>query len=221
MANRLFTQFQYSLHKAPVALDCSFTVASTDSAGLGITGLTGAGIKAVYMHTSATPAAGNPNPDAGTIIIQFQDTYFKFFGMDSDLRSPSSGTPLAITAAGANIVAGTPYIISAVGTSTLADFRAIGLPIGITPAIGVAFIGSSTTGSGTGTGFVQVARSAGAGIDHLEIVGNPSLTIGAGSSAPFMILNCNLSLVKTQPADGTVIDLHFLLSNSSILVSGE
>lgn len=222
MANRLFTQFQYSLHKAPVLLDCNFIVDVANGNGLGIRSLKGPGIKAVYMHTSAPlMGSGNPNPAAGTILVQFQDTYFRSLSGGSAIIAPVSGTPIVITAAGAHIVAGTPYVITQVGTSTLADWQAIGLPIGTIPAVGVAFIGSSTTGSGVGTGQVMVVKATGAGIDHFETIGNPNLTIGNSTQFPYMLINCMLNTTKTQPSDETVISLQFLLSNSSIIVQGE
>ncbi len=221
MANRLFTQMFYTLHKYPVLLDCNFVVDATNGNGLGIRSLKGPGIKNVFMHTSATPDANNPNPAAGTIIVQFQDSYFRSFSGGSAIVSPVSGTPIVITAAGAHIVAGTPYIIVQTGTSTLADWQAIGLPVGTVPAVGVAFIGSATTGSGTGTGMVEVVAATGSGIDHFETVGNPSLTIGNSTQSPYMIINCMLNTTKTQPANETVISLQFLLSNSSIKTQGE
>ncbi len=222
MANRNFTQRLYTLHNAPVLLDCNFIVDSTNGNGLGIRSLKGPGIAAVYMHTSATPAAGNPNPAAGTILVQFQDNYNRSFSGGSAIVAPVSGTPIVITAAGAHIVAGTPYVIVVTGTSTLADWQAIGLPVGIVPAVGVAFIGSSTTGSGTGTGAVEVVAATGSGIDHFETIGNPNLTLASAAvQGSYILLNCMLSTTKTQPADGTVISLQFYLSNSSIMVSGE
>ncbi len=222
MANRLFTQMFYTLHKYPVLLDCNFVVDATNGNGLGIRSLKGPGIKNVFMHTSAPlSGSGNPNPAAGTIIVQFQDSYFRSFSGGSAIVSPVSGTPIVITAAGAHIVAGTPYIIVQTGTSTLADWQAIGLPVGTVPAVGVAFIGSATTGSGTGTGMVEVVAATGSGIDHFETVGNPNLTIGNSTQSPYMIINCMLNTTKTQPANETVISLQFLLSNSSIKTQGE
>ncbi len=222
MANRLFTQFNYSLHKMPVSLDCNFVVDQANGNGLGLRSLKGPGILKAYMHTSAPLAgSGNPNPAAGTIIVYFQDTYFRSLSGCSSIVAPVSGTPIVITAAGAHIVNGTPYVITQVGTSTTADWQAIGLPVGIIPAVGVAFIGSATTGAGTGSGQVMVVKATASGIDHFETVGDPNLTIGNGSSTPYIIIDCFLGTTKTQPADGTVISLQFLLSNSSIIVQGE
>lgn len=234
MSARDYTKVFYTLHNYPVLLDCNFIVDSANGNGLGIRSLKGPGIKAVFMHTSTTPLAGNPNPAAGTIIVQFQDAYFRSFSGGSAIVSPLSGTPIVVTAAGAHIVAGTPYVIVQVGTTTTAEWQSIGVPIGVTPAVGVAFIGSATTGAGVGTGLVEVVSATGSGIDHFETVGDPNTTIGSGTIAtnaygyggqgaaiPYIIINCMLDTVKTQPADGTVISLQFLMSNSSLIRSGE
>lgn len=231
MANRYSTQFFASLHKAPFLLDCNFVVDSANGNGLGLRSLKGPGILNAFMHTSATPGFGNangnvpqlnPNPAAGTIIVQFQDNWPRSLSGGFSLVTPVSGTPIVITAAGAHIVAGTPYTIVAVGTSTLADWVAIGLPVGIVPAVGVTFIGSSTTGSGTGTGMVEVALATGSGIDHFETIGDPNTTINPSAigATAYMVINCMLNTTKTQPADGTVISLQFLMNNSSVVVSG-
>src|ERR1017187_394412 len=53
-------------HNEATILDCNFVVDSANGNGLGIRNLKGSGrVAQVFMHTSATPAAGNPNPVAG------------------------------------------------------------------------------------------------------------------------------------------------------------
>ncbi|MES1988074.1 MAG: hypothetical protein V4440_08605, partial [Pseudomonadota bacterium] len=149
MANRRFTQFNYSLHTMPVWLDCSFTV--DDSNANGITGLVGPGIQAVYMHTATTPSAGNPNPAAGIAIVQFQDNYFKSYHLVGGQVSPASGSSILVASAGT--VATTTYQITILGTTTTAGWQSLGLPVGITPAVGVPFVATATT-TATGTGAV-------------------------------------------------------------------
>ena len=231
MANRRFTQFYNTLHSRPVQLDCNFIVDSTNGNGLGIRSLKGPGIANVYMKTSATPAAGNPNPAAGYIYVQFQDNYNRYYGGYSGAVAPASGSN--ITLVSGSMVVGGVYIITSLGTTTLAQWQAVGLPIGITPAVGASFVASATTGSGTGV--VQAMKAAGSGIGAFEVVGDPNLTltssapITAGSTAgSYMILACMsptsssvTTPVVTAPANGSVIGLTFVLSNSSIQVQGE
>jgi len=223
MANRYFNQFFYSPHKMPVQLDCNFVVDSTNGNGLGIRSLKGQGIQAVYMNTSATPA-GPVNPAAGYIYVQLQDSYNRYLAGTSGIVVPSTGAPISISGTGV-LTVGVPYIIASVGTSTAANWQAVGLPEGITPAVGVSFF-ATATGGGTGTG--SVVASGVAAIDTITVVGNANLTTGfvapeVGTSAPYIILKCigaTSSSVTTQtaiaPAAGSVIGLTFLFSNSSV-----
>ena len=227
MANRWYTQFYGSLHKKPVQLDCNFVVDATNGNGLGIRSLKGPGIAQVYMHTSATPAAGNPNPLSGYILVQFQDNFNRYFFGTAGAVSPVTGSNLSISGSGV-LTVGAPYVITSVGTSSQANWAAVGLPLGIIPAVGEAFF-ASVTGSGVGSGTVKASGVS--GISSIEVIGDPNQTIGAnfngasimgGSAGAYMILQClNGSGVVTAPAAGSVIGLSFFMGNSSILVQGE
>lgn len=227
MANRSFTRSFYSLEEYPVLISCNFIVDSTNGNGLGIRSLKGPGVKAVYMNTSATPATGNPNPLAGTILIQLQDNYNRSLsGFDAKV-SPVSGTPIVVTAAGAHLVPGTAYIIVTLGTTTTAQWHSLGVPVGVTPAVGVSFISGSLTGIGTGTGAVEVTAATGTGIASIETVGDPNLSIapykasGQGYGAYFIVQCRDYAGAIAAPAAGSVISLSFYLSNSSNTVQGE
>lgn len=239
MANRNWASSKmFSGHVMPILLDCNFVVDSANGNGLGIRSLKGPYIQNVFMHTSSTPGPGNsnnqtpnttvtnPNPLAGTIIVQFQDNFSRSYsGFDAKV-SPVSGTPIVVTAAGAHLVAGTAYTIVLVGTTTTAQWHALGVPAGVTPAVGVSFISGALTGIGVGTGAVEISAAAGTGICSIETFGDPNLSIapailsqGFGAQ---MILQCrDYAGAIAAPADGSVISLAFLLSNSSVLVQGE
>jgi hypothetical protein len=226
MANRWYTQFFGTLHKKPVMMDCSFVVDASNGNGLGIRSLKGPGIAQVYMHTSATPATGNPNPAAGIIVVQFQDNFNRYLFGTSGFVSPVSGTPISISGSSV-LTVGAPYIITSVGTSVQADWAAVGLPLGIIPAVGQPFI-ASVTGGGTGTGVVMAPSKS--GIMSIEVLGDPNLTLGSkyngaailgGSAGSYMVLQClNASGTITAPAAGSVVGLSFFMNNSSILVQG-
>lgn len=194
MANRRFYQFYQTLHQKPVQLDCQFTVARTNNKG--VTGLIGPGIQAVYMHTSTTPSALNPNPADGNIIVQLEDNYNFYYGGDHQVRSPASGTDVAVILAGSPLTVGTVYQISALGTTTTAEWHSLGVPAGTAPAVGVAFT-ALLVGLGTGTGKVQTANLKHSGISSIELFGNPNLSIkssiGAVTGAavgPYMMFKC-------------------------------
>jgi hypothetical protein len=226
MASRSFVQFVNTLHAKPVLLDCNFVVDSTNGNGLGIRSLKGPGIQAVYMNTSATPAVGNPNPVAGTILVQLQDNYSRSYSGFNAIVSPVSGTPIVVTAAGAHLVVGTAYIIVTLGTTTTTQWHTLGVPAGVTPAVGVSFI-ALVTGVGAGTGAVEVTAAAGSGICSIETVGDPNLSIGPapqagqGYGASFIFQCRDYTGAIAAPADGSVISLSFYLGDSSLMLSGE
>ena len=220
MANRNWASAGkiYSMHTMPTLIDCNFIVDVANGNGLGIRSLKGPAVKAVYMHTSAPlVGSGNPNPEAGTIVVILADNYNRSLsGFDSKV-SPVSGTPLTAT------TAGVPSVIVSLGTATLAQWQAVGLPLGFTPAIGTAFIPTASATIG-GSAAVEAAATAGTNITNIETVGNPNETIapsGTPGSGAMIILQCMKNAAKTQPADGSVISLAMYLSNSSVMVQGE
>lgn len=239
MANRNFANSRmYTGHVMPVLLDCNFVVDSTNGNGLGIRSLKGPYIQNVFMHTSATPGAGssnpqtlntpiiNPNPASGTIIVQLQDNYSRSYTGDHSFVSPLSGSALAIDSGSAALTAGSAYVITTLGTASLAQWQAIGVPKGVTPAVGVSFIALVTGSGAVSTSRVMAPTAAGSGIASIETVGDPNGSISpsilAQGFGAQLILECrSFAGSIAAPADGTVISLSFLLSNSSILVASE
>ena len=213
----------YIPHVMPVLVDCNFIVDASNANGLGIRSLKGPGVSQVYMNTSAPlSGSGNPNPDAGIIIVKMQDNYNRTYGGFSGFVGPAGASS---TSTVANVI----NIISVLGTATTAQWVAVGLPVGVTPAVGVAFVATSAAVIG-GAAQTAVAAAAGAGIDHIEAVGNGNLSIAPagvpvansldGQGATFYY-RCYKNTVLTAPAAGTVISLKFYLSNSAITVQGE
>lgn len=212
----------------PVTLDCNFIVDSTNGNGLGIRSLKGVGIANVFMHTSATPGIGNqnqtnPNPPSGYIVVQLADNYNRYLAGTSGFISPLSGSNLT------SVTANSVYVITSVGTGTQAQWQAIGLPLGVIPAVGAAFIASSST-SVPGSGTVQIPAAAGSTVDHIEVIGDFNQTLaplpnpiqpGVGGQAILVCLaatnSSTTTLVATAPANNTVIGLTFYLNNSSAL----
>ena len=206
----------YSMHVKPVLLDCNFAVTPTN--GTGITNLKGPAVSKVFMNTSTTPSGGNPNPPAGYIYVKLADNYNLSYGGFSMVEAPLSGTPITTT------VANAVYVISALGTTTTAQWVAKGLPVGVTPAVGVAFVATAAGALG-GTGAVQAIATAGANITDIQVVGNPDVTL-ANSAQPsngggYIILACFKNGALAAPATGSIINLAFYLSDSSILIQGE
>jgi len=237
MANRNFASSRmFTGHVMPVLIDTTFTVAPAN--GLGVTSMVGPYVQNVFMHTSTTPAVGNSNPATpnvvitnsnpanGTIVIQLQDNYNKCYVVGHSIIS-ANGTAVAITAASNNLTVGVAYTITVLGDATTANWRTVGVPVGITPAVGVSFI-ALATGAGAGT-TARVAPTAttGSAVASIEVVGQPNLTMapdptttqGYGAS---VILQCrDYAGALVAPATGSIISVSLLLSNSSVLIGGE
>lgn len=227
MANRNFANSRlYTGHVMPVLIDCNFVVDSTNGNGLGIRSLKGPYVANVFMHTSASPLAGNPNPASGTIVVQLQDNYSRSYsGFDAKV-SPVSGSALKID--NSALTQGVAYIITTLGDASAAAWHALGVPAGVTPAVGVSFIAASVgAGSNSSSSRVMTTAAAGSGICSVETVGDPNQSIAPDPSAAqgygaSFILQCrDYAGAIAAPADGSVISLSFYLSNSSVLIAGE
>lgn len=176
------------------------------------------------MHTSATPVAGNPNPAAGCILVKLQDSYNGYFGGFSGMVSPLGSNT-------ATVAAHTSYVITALGTTTSAQWLAAGVPASALlvgpnglpglPTIGTAFI-AIVSATIAGSPSVAPANTAGSGIDHIEVVGDPNQTVASQTAGGgYLLLQCFKNGVVTQPTDGTVLSLALYLSSTRILNKGE
>lgn len=225
MANRFFpnTGKLFATHVMPVLVDCNFVVAAADAGGAGITNLKGPGVSNVWMHTSQTPATGNPNPASGVIVVQLPDNYNRLFSAFATVTSPTSGSALKID--NTALTAGVAYSITTLGNATAAQWATLGVPAGVTPAVGVAFI-AANAGTSANTSTSRVMTAVTSGISSVEFVPHPDMAIsptpGLQSFGAQFILQCyNGSGAVTAPVDGSVIRLTLYLSNSSVKVAGE
>jgi hypothetical protein len=208
MSNRRFTQFFLTPHAKPVLLNVDIPIGATGAVG---TLANNTGI------TSVTRTA------AGTYKILFADNYNKCLGMDWDCWSPNSGSSILVTT---GTTSGVVYVITIVGTTTTAGWQTLGVPVGITPAVGVAFKAIATTTT-TGTGAIQVQAAAGSTLVDVEVIGNPNTTInptGVGAGAGYIIVqtlaatnSSTTTLVATDPANGTQLQLSFYFNDSSLV----
>jgi hypothetical protein len=194
-------------------IDATFIVDSTNGNGLGVRSVKGNGIAAVYMHTSATPAASNPNPASGYIIVQLASNWLGYVGGYSGFVSPLSGSSINVTSA---LTPGNPYVITSAGTTTAAGWQSLGLPLGLTPSPGQSFIAITATPT-TGTGTVQAPLATGSGTLYTDIVGDPNQSVSATGGAQLLIRvlgatsSSTTTLVATAPANNTVIGMRFVM----------
>jgi hypothetical protein len=218
MANKFYSNVGkfFAPHVYPVLLDCNFTIDSTTA--LGVTGLVGPGIASVQAKGTASNS-----PENGFIEVFLGDPYYKLYGVQAFFQAPNSGST-AINALVANRI----YVIASLGTSTTANWVTAGLPVGVTPAVGVAFQATGSTASlGTGTCSVSTVSTC----SGVELVGSANLSlapIGVGAASPYIYLKCvgatsssDTTLIAKQPANGTKVYLQIYLSNSSVVVQGE
>jgi len=211
----------------PMTVWCNFIVDAANGNGLGIRSLKSNGyVEAVFMHTSSTPgnsgALTNPNPALGYALVRFKNNFNVYLG-------GFSGQVFATTSnATTSTTTGNAYVITTLGTTTLAQWVAAGLPVGFTPAVGAAFVAKATGAIG-GTGTVGLP-----GIptgSQVTVVGSPAATIGnnaispnAGASILLQFTQPTSSsvttLVAANPADGTVVGLNFQFDGSTVTIDG-
>jgi hypothetical protein len=191
-------------------IDFNFIVDHANGNGLGIRSLKGSPlIKNVFMYTSATPATGNPFGQAaseGSLLVELSPLFQGFIAGFSGPVSPLSGTPINVTS---GLTIGKQYVIVSVGTTTAAQWQALGLPVGVTPNVGAAFVATSAS-AGVGTGVVEVPLSTGSGYDHIEVVGDPNQTCNVAAPSAFgayILSQFWLANAVVQPADNTVVGL--------------
>jgi len=212
----------YSNITQPVNIYCNFVVDSTNGNGLGVRSIKSNGyVRNVFMHTTATPGAGtdgyvNPNPAAGVILLQMNNNYNYYLGGTAGFVSPVSGTPLTAT------VNHTSYVIVSLGTATLAQWQAVGLPQGVTPAVGVSFVATASATIG-GSAAVEASATAGSGITNVEVFGDAHLS-NTSSIAQYggmwVLSKCFASGVQTAPADGSVCGMLLSFDASSVTIDG-
>ncbi len=189
---------------------------------------TGAVTIAAAMNITL-PAGGGPThlagtPGPGVIVVQFEDNFNRSITGIKAIASPTSGISTKVD--NSALTQGIAYIITTLGDSTAAQWRALGVPSGVTPAVGVSFIAASV-GAGANTSTSRVMAAVTSNITTIETVGDPNTTIAPdptknqGFGAQFILECRNNSGAVAAPVDGTVISLAFLLNNSGVTVQGE
>lgn len=220
-------QALYSNVCKPIEINLNFVVDSTNGNGLGIRSLKSNGyVRNVFMHTTASPGTNdgslNPNPAAGYLLLQLKQNFNYYLGGFSGFVSPTTGSTLTST------TAHSPYIIASVGTTTLAQWQAAGLPQGLTPTVGQSFIATATGALG-GTGTVIAPGVS--GVTTLEVIGDPNQSIAnssiAANGGAWLLLqflaptsSSTTTPVPTAPANGTVVGMTVKFDGSSVTIDG-
>lgn len=213
----------------PITAWCNFVVDSGNGNGWGIRSPKSNGfIEAIYMYTSSTPAKQNNamvNPitvAGGNVLVIFKNNFNYYLGgFSGQIIAPTSTSTTSTTA-------GDPYVITALGTATLAQWQAAGLPAGFTPTVGQAFIAIAT---GTIGGSAHVGLPGVQLATALTVVGDPNQTISnanvAGNAGAQILCQFQkptasgtTTLVTGAPADNTVVGMQFNFDGSSVTIDG-
>ena len=162
--------------------------------------------------TSSLSAGSSSGPGTGIIAVQFRDNYNRYLG-------GFSGQIGYIQSPGTSVVKGNAYEITGLGTATAAQWLAAGLPIGVKPAVGAAFVAAASQTIG---GSASAAQPAWSGIDHIEVIGDPNLTIAPSpqsSAGPggWIFMQCYAGGEPAAPFDNSVVGLTFYFDDSTVL----
>lgn len=191
-----------------VPLPIYFTI-STGSATAGSVWTDGSGNLYVVATTLSsgtvlkTNGTNAPSPAAGTLTF---------------VSGTGASTALTYSAAVAGLATGFTFA-QTVSDTNLGDWQGVGLPAGLTPAVGQSFI-ATATGSGASTGTVKAAGIS--GITSIEVLGDPSasfspmpqgLSAHPGGWLLVQLLaptnTTTTTLIPTAPTAGTVVGLNF------------
>lgn len=213
MANRNFANSRiYTGHVMPVLIDGSVSIGALGA----VSNLKGPYVKSVTRLA------------AGVFQIQLQDNFNKVYSVQAMLQSPVSGSSVDPS----TLLVGDLVQIDVVGST---DWSAIGLPSGVTAAVGQAFVMTAVPSASTS----RVKAVGNSGIAKVEVVGNPNLmsapmVANQGAQGAIIMIQClqaqmpsstvqgtPIDMIKADPASGSVLQFSIMLSNSSITIQGE
>ena len=206
----------------PMQVSLNFVVDATN--GLGITSLKSNGyVNNVFMHTSGAPTSNNgmlnPNPANGFALIQMKQNFNVFLGATGSFTVPTATSTKIDNSV---LVVGQVYVITVLGTSTAAAWHAVGVPAGVTPAVGVSFV-ALTIGAGANTSTSRVQLPTSSLITQIETVGNTNVATAsniATNAGQFVMLQFGVAGTPTAPAAGSKCSLDLLFDGSTVTIDG-
>ena len=171
----------YSNVAKPILVNLNFIVDSTNGNGLGVRSVKSNGyVESVFMNTNQTLGVingiTNPNPAAGYAQITFKNNFNYYLGGFSGQIIPTTSNSTTSTTAG-NV-----YVITGLGTATLAQWQAAGLPAGFTPTVGQSFVAlaSGSIGGSATVGLPGVPSSY-----LLTVIGDPNQSLNNANIAQY------------------------------------
>lgn len=158
----------YNWHVFPVQLDAQISIGSSGAPTL-VTSSTVPGSSPTASQMQSMGIQSITRLSTGIYQVQLADNYSSLLDLSAIFTAPVTGGAINVLASGAALSIGTVYQIVTIGTSTTADFIALGLPSGLTPAIGMVFK-AAATGAGTGNGTVKAIGSN--AVSRIQILGS-------------------------------------------------
>lgn len=101
-------------------------------------------------------------------------------GVLTFVSGTGSTTALSYSSAVAGLATGFGFALTVSDTNNQ-DWHNVGVPHGITPAVGISFV-ATATGAGASTG--QVHAVSNSGITSIEVIGDPNLSLAPHASGP-------------------------------------
>lgn len=215
----------------PCFVELNYVVDSTNGNGLGIRSLKSNGyVENVFMHTTQTPGSNNghtnPNPAVGFALVQMKQNFNYFLGSNAGFVTPVATSTKIDNSA---LTVGQVYVITTLGNSTAAVWAAIGVPAGVTPAVGVAFV-ALTVGAGANSSTSRVMLPTTSGNTIIEVVGdtNTGVTTNvAGNAGQYVMFQFSAAtsssvttLIPTAPANNSVVGMQLWFDGSSVTIDG-
>lgn len=173
--NRIFNQ-----HVFPVQLDAQVSIGSSGDPTL-VTSSTVPGSSPTATQMQSMGIKSITRLAAGIYQVRLDDNYSSLLSLDARFTAPVTGSSIQVDTVTAGLTVGVVYQIVTLGTTTTANWQTLGLPTGVTPAVGMPFL-AAATGAGSGTGTAKaIGSNAAQGIQIIGITPDNML-----NSQPFV-----------------------------------
>jgi hypothetical protein len=187
------------------------------------TGATAAQVGAALVITLENLLAAQPgNLTAPASVNSFTASGSTTVTVVSTLSAPLPGGP----AEGA-IATGFTFAVTASNSNTK-NWLAVGLPAGVEPSVGAAFIATAAGQASNGTSSGTVRAVGVANIQNVQVIGDPNQSIapiprgGSPNVGGYILVQfLSASNAVAAPTDGDVVGLSFIVEAGSSLVAGE
>lgn len=169
----------YNWHLFPVHLDAQVTIGSSGAPTL-VSSTTVPGSSPAASQKESRGIKSITRLATGTYRIQFDDNYSDMYDFKASFTSAVTGSEIAVDATTAGLSVGTAYQITTVGTATTdANWTTLGLPTGMTAALGMVFVALTTgTGIQSGAGKVKALANQTTGF-QAQVIGDPRTMLNA------------------------------------------